>query len=437
MTESGKPLKVAVLGCGSVGSQVVRLLEEQAADLGARVGAPVELVGVAVRRLDAAREVEVPEGLLTTDAEGLVARADVDLVVEVIGGIEPARSLILSALENGASVVTANKALLAEDGPTLFEAAAKAGRDLYYEAAVAGAIPILRPLRESLAGDKVTRVLGIVNGTTNFILDKMDSSGAGFAEALEEAQELGYAEADPTADVEGFDAAAKAAILASLAFHTRVTASDVHREGITEVSAADVASATEMGCVVKLLAICELREQPGGEEAVSVRVHPAMIPRSHPLASVREAYNAVFVESEAAGQLMFYGPGAGGAPTASAVLGDLVTVARNRREGVTGAGESAYADRAVLPMGEARTRYHVAIDVDDRAGVLATVATAFAEHGVSIRTVHQEGRDDDAQLVVVSHEATDAQLRATVEHLQQMDIVREVSSVMRVEGGAE
>jgi homoserine dehydrogenase len=437
VTESGKPLKVAVLGCGSVGSQVVRLLEEQAADLGARVGAPVELVGVAVRRLDAAREVEVPEGLLTTDAEGLVARADVDLVVEVIGGIEPARSLILSALENGASVVTANKALLAEDGPTLFEAAAKAGRDLYYEAAVAGAIPILRPLRESLAGDKVTRVLGIVNGTTNFILDKMDSSGAGFADALEEAQELGYAEADPTADVEGFDAAAKAAILASLAFHTRVTASDVHREGITEVSAADVASATEMGCVVKLLAICELREQPGGEEAVSVRVHPAMIPRSHPLASVREAYNAVFVESEAAGQLMFYGPGAGGAPTASAVLGDLVTVARNRREGVTGAGESAYADRAVLPMGEARTRYHVAIDVDDRAGVLATVATAFAEHGVSIRTVHQEGRDDDAQLVVVSHEATDAQLRATVEHLQQMDIVREVSSVMRVEGGAE
>ncbi|MEN8707405.1 MAG: homoserine dehydrogenase [Nocardioides marinisabuli] len=437
MTESGKPLKVAVLGCGSVGSQVVRLLEEQAADLTARVGAPVELVGVAVRRLDAAREVEVPEGLLTTDAEGLVARDDVDLVVEVIGGIEPARSLILSALENGASVVTANKALLAEDGPTLFEAAAKAGRDLYYEAAVAGAIPILRPLRESLAGDKVTRVLGIVNGTTNFILDKMDSSGAGFGDALEEAQELGYAEADPTADVEGFDAAAKAAILASLAFHTRVTASDVHREGITEVSAADVASATEMGCVVKLLAICELREQPGGEEAVSVRVHPAMIPRTHPLASVREAFNAVFVESEAAGQLMFYGPGAGGSPTASAVLGDLVTVARNRREGVTGAGESAYADRAVLPMGEARTRYHVAIDVDDRAGVLATVATAFAEHGVSIRTVRQEGRDDDAQLVVVSHEATDAQLRATVEHLQQMDSVREVSSVMRVEGGAE
>ncbi|HEU4810516.1 MAG TPA: homoserine dehydrogenase [Nocardioides sp.] len=427
-----KTLKIAVLGCGSVGSQVVRLLLEQSGDLRARVGAPVELVGVAVRRLDAAREVEVPEGLLTTDAVGLVSRDDVDVVVEVIGGIEPARSLILAALENGASVVTANKALLAEDGPTLFEAAEKAGRDLYYEAAVAGAIPILRPLRESLAGDKVTRVLGIVNGTTNFILDKMDTSGAGFTEALEEAQELGYAEADPTADVEGFDAAAKAAILASLAFHSRVTAADVHREGISEVTAADVESARDMGSVVKLLAICELRD-----DAVSVRVHPAMIPRSHPLASVREAYNAVFVESEAAGQLMFYGPGAGGAPTASAVLGDLVTVARNRLSNTRGAGESAYADRAVLPMGETITRYHVAIDVDDRAGVLAAVANAFADQGVSIQTVRQEGRGADAQLVVVSHEATDAQLSATVAHLRGMEIVREVTSVMRVEGAAE
>ena len=387
---------------------------------------------MAVRRLDAPREVEVPEGLLTTDAKGLVTRDDVDLVIEVIGGIEPARSLVLAALEHGASVVTANKALLAEDGPTLYEAAARAGRDLYYEAAVAGAIPILRPLRESLAGDKVTRVLGIVNGTTNFVLDKMDTTGAGFAEALEEAQELGYAEADPTADVEGFDAAAKAAILASLAFHSRVTANDVHREGISEVTAADVASAREMGAVVKLLAIAEL-----SDGAVAVRVHPAMIPRSHPLASVREAFNAVFVESEAAGQLMFYGPGAGGAPTASAVLGDLVTVARNRLAGTRGAGESAYAAREVLPMGRTVTRYHVAIDVDDRAGVLAAVATAFAEQDVSIQTVRQEGRDEDAQLVVVSHRATDAQLSATVEAVRAMPFVREVTSVMRVEGEGE
>lgn len=437
VTQPERRLGVAVLGCGSVGSQVVRLLGEQADDLSARIGRRIELIGVAVRRLDAPREVEVPEGLLTTDAAGLVARDDVDVVVEVIGGIEPARGLILSALEHGASVVSANKALLAEDGPTLFEAAEKAGRDLYYEAAVAGAIPILRPLRESLAGDKVTRVLGIVNGTTNFILDKMDTSGAGFSEALEEAQDLGYAEADPTADVEGFDAAAKAAILASLAFHSRVTSFDVHREGISEVTAADVASARAMDSVVKLLAICELRGVPGGEETVAVRVHPAMIPRSHPLASVRGAFNAVFVESEAAGQLMFYGPGAGGSPTASAVLGDLVTVARNVISGARGVGESAYADRAVLPMGETMTRYHVAIDVSDRAGVLAAVATAFAEHDVSISTVRQEGRDEDAQLVVVSHAATDAQLAATVEHLRGMDIVREVTSVMRVEGGLE
>jgi homoserine dehydrogenase len=431
-----RALRVALLGCGSVGSQVVRLLHEQADDLSARVGAPIELVGVAVRRPEVQRDVDVPADLLTTDAEALVSSGDIDVVVEVIGGIEPARTLILKALENGASVVTANKALLAEDGSTLFAAAEKAGRDLYYEAAVAGAIPILRPLRESLAGDKVRRVLGIVNGTTNFILDKMDTSGAGFTEALEEAQELGYAEADPTADVEGFDAAAKAAILASLAFHTRVTAADVYREGISEVTASDVASAREMNSVVKLLAICELTEGPNGP-AVSARVHPAMIPRSHPLASVREAYNAVFVESEAAGQLMFYGPGAGGAPTASAVLGDLVTVSRNRLNDVRGPGESAYAQAEVLPMGETQTRYHVAIDVDDKAGVLAQVAHAFAEHDVSIQTVRQEGRGDDAQLVVVSHRALDSDLSATVETLRKMDDVHDVSSVMRVEGDAE
>ncbi|MGN6779946.1 MAG: homoserine dehydrogenase [Marmoricola sp.] len=431
--ESVRPVRVALLGCGVVGSQVARLLTEQAGDLAARVGAPVELVGVAVRRLGLPRDVELPEELFTTDAEDLVTREDVDVVVEVVGGIEPARSLILAALEHGASVVTANKALLAEDGATLFAAARRAGRDLYYEAAVAGAIPILRPLRESLAGDRVTRVLGIVNGTTNFILDRMDSAGSGFAEALDEAQRLGYAEADPTADVEGFDAAAKAAILASLAFHTRVTAADVHREGIVDVTAGDVASAREMGCVVKLLAICALEEGPDGS-AVSARVHPAMSPRTHPLASVREAYNAVFVESEAAGQLMFYGPGAGGSPTASAVLGDLVTVARNRLAEVAGPGDSSYAGLSVLPMGRTQTRYHVQIDVEDKPGVLASVAQAFAERGVSIQTVRQEGRGDDAQLVVVSHTASDADLADTVESIRGMAHVRDVSSVMRVEG---
>jgi len=432
MNQTLPTLKVALLGCGVVGTEVARLLTEQADDLALRVGARLELAGIAVRRVGHRRSPAIDRSLLTADPLALATRPDVDIVVEVIGGIEPARSLLLAALKGGKPVVTANKALLAENGAEIYGAAREYGADLYYEASVAGAIPILRPLRESLAGDTVYRVLGIVNGTTNFILDRMDSSGAGFAESLEEAQALGYAEADPTADVEGFDAAAKAAILASLAFHTPVTAADVHREGISEVTAADVASARDMDSVVKLLAVAEL-----SGDAVAVRVHPAMIPRSHPLASVREAFNAVFVESEAAGQLMFYGPGAGGAPTASAVLGDLVTVARNRVAGTRGAGESAYADRRVLPMGETVTRYHVAIDVDDRAGVLAAVATAFADHGVSIQTVRQEGRGADAQLVVVSHQATDAQLSATVAALRDMEIVREVTSVMRVEGGDE
>ncbi|MEU6746783.1 homoserine dehydrogenase [Spirillospora sp. NPDC046719] len=436
------PLRVALLGCGVVGSEVVRLLREQADDLAARVGTPLELAGVAVRRPERVRAGVDPE-LVTTDAQALVTRDDVDIVVEVIGGIEPARTLILEAMKTGKSVVTANKALLAEDGATLFAAAREYGADLYYEASVAGAIPLLRPLRESLVGDHVHRVLGIVNGTTNYILDQMDSAGAGFHEALEEAQALGYAEADPTADVEGFDAAAKAAILAQLAFHTPVTAADVHREGITEVSAADVAGAKGMDCVVKLLAICERVPSDGGAgdgrdgrngRGVSVRVYPAMIPRTHPLASVREAYNAVFVEAESAGSLMFYGAGAGGAPTASAVLGDLVAVARNVVGGTPGPVEVTYAKLPVLPMGETVTRYYIHLDVTDEAGVLATVAEEFARHEVSIQAVRQVGLGEEAQLVVVTHRAPDAALSAVVEGLRGLDSVREVASVMRVEG---
>lgn len=425
-----RPLKVALLGCGVVGSQVARLMATHADDLAARIGAPVELAGVAVRRPGRAHGTVAPE-LITTDAAALVARGDIDVVVELIGGIEPARTLINSAFEHGASVVTANKALLAEDGPALYAAAARRAADLYFEASVAGAIPLLRPLRESLAGDKVNRVLGIVNGTTNFILDRMESSGAGYGEALEEATALGYAEADPTADVEGFDAAAKAAILAGIAFHTRVRLDDVHREGITEVTAADIASARQMGCTVKLLAICE-RTEDG--RSVTARVHPAMIPLSHPLASVREAYNAVFVEADAAGQLMFYGPGAGGAPTASAVLGDLVAACRNKLGGGRGPGESAYARLPVSPMGEVVTRYHISLDVADKPGVLAQCAMVFADHGVSIDTVRQTGKDGEAQLVVVTHRASDAALSATVEALRRLDTVHGVASTMRVEG---
>ncbi|MGW6643175.1 homoserine dehydrogenase [Streptomyces sp. A244] len=425
-----RPLKVALLGCGVVGSEVARIMTTHADDLTARIGAPVELAGVAVRRPDRVREGIAPE-LVTTDATALVKRGDIDVVVEVIGGIEPARGLITTAFEHGASVVSANKALLAQDGAALHAVAEEHGRDLYYEAAVAGAIPLIRPLRESLAGDKINRVMGIVNGTTNFILDKMDSSGAGYQEALDEATALGYAEADPTADVEGFDAAAKAAILAAIAFHTRVRLDDVYREGMTEVTAADFASAKEMGCTIKLLAICE---RAGDGASVTARVHPAMIPLSHPLASVRGAYNAVFVESDAAGQLMFYGPGAGGSPTASAVLGDLVAVCRNRLSGTTGPGESAYAALPVSPMGDVVTRYHISLDVADKPGVLAQVATVFAEHGVSIDTVRQSGKDGEASLVVVTHRASDAALTGTVEALRKLDTVRGVASIMRVEG---
>jgi homoserine dehydrogenase len=426
----GAPIRVALLGCGVVGSSVATMLTTHADDLAARVGAPLELVGIAVRRPGRDRSgIPVDPAVFTADAAELVTRADI--VIEVIGGIDPARELILSAMKHGASVVTANKALLAEDGPTLYAAADSAGVDLYYEAAVAGAIPILRPIRESLAGDEVHRVMGIVNGTTNFVLDQMDTTGAGFAEVVAQAQALGYAEADPTADVEGFDAAAKAAILASLAFHTRVRGADVFREGITEVSAADIQAAKDMDCVVKLLAICERTA-----DGVGVRVHPAMIPRSHPLGAVRDAYNAVFVEASAAGELMFYGKGAGGDPTASAVLGDVVAVARHRVAGSRGPGQSAYADLPVLPMGQSTTRYHISLDVTDRPGVLAQVAGAFADQEVSIETVRQriDPGSGRANLIIVTHRATDAALSTTVDALSGLPVVDEVVSVMRVEG---
>ncbi len=440
-------VRVAVLGCGTVGTEVVRLLTEQADDLTARIGAPVRLAGVAVRRPH--RHAWLTENfgdLVTTDAAALVARDDIDVVVEVIGGIEPVRTLLLEALKSGKSVVTANKALLAEDGPTLAEAADASGADLYYEAAVAGAIPLLRPLRESLAGDRITRVAGIVNGTSNFILSAMASGGTSYADALEEATRLGYAEADPSADVDGYDAASKAAILATLSFHTRVTASDVHREGMRDVSAADIAAAKVLGCTIKLLAICERVHDtaPDGTitESVSARVYPAMVPLGHPLAGVDGAFNAVFVEAEAAGQLMFYGQGAGGAPTASAVLGDLVAVARNHVAAGRGPRESAYASLPVRPVGDVPTRYHVDLEVADREGVLAAIAGEFARNGVSIAAVRQTGgvagaADGDpgqARLTVVTHTAPDSALAGTVAALQDLDVVLGVTGVIRVEG---
>ena len=434
-------VRVALLGCGVVGTEVARLMTSQAADLAARAGAPLELVGIAVRDLDAQRDPVIDRALLTTDAASLVDRADV--VVEVLGGIEPARSLLLRAIAGGAAVVTANKALLGQDGPTLYAAADAAGVDLYFEAAVAGAIPLVRPVRESLAGDRVTRVLGIVNGTTNYVLDQMATAGLELEQAVKQAQELGYAEADPTADVEGSDAAAKAAILASLAFHTRVSVDDVHREGILGITADDVAWAAETGHVIKLLAIAERVGAPGYDDepdtrGIVVRVHPALVPLGHPLAGVRGAFNAVFVEAEAAGELMFYGRGAGGAPTASAVLGDLVTVARHRVLGGKGPVESSYAELPVHGIAEALTRYQIHLRVADRSGVLAQVAQVFAAHDVSIEVVRQGqaivAGGGQADLLVVTHAARDAALSATVADLAGLPVVAAVLSVLRVEG---
>ena len=424
-----KTLKVGMLGCGTVGSQVARLMVANKADLASRAGAELELVKVAVRDTSVKRE-GISSNLITEDAQSVVNDPSIDLIIEVMGGISPAKELILTALKNGKSVVTANKALLAKEGAALYEAASNANVGLYYEAAVAGAIPILRPLRESLVGDQVLRIMGIVNGTTNYILTKMDESGTAFSDALKQAQDLGFAEADPTADVEGFDAADKAAILAGLAFHSRVTDKDVYREGITKITAADVKVAKAMDMVIKLLAITELTSE--GE--ISVRVHPALISRNHPLASVRESFNAVFVQAKSAGEMMFYGRGAGGEPTASAVLGDLVAIARHKVLGGIGPKESDYASLKIAAIGQTKTRYLIRLNVADKPGVLESVAHVFASHGVSIQTVRQSGIGDKAELIVMTHSSTELALATTVKDLGKLPVVTDVASVLRVEG---
>jgi len=436
-------LRVALLGAGSVGAQVASLLLQHGDELASRVGAGLELVGVAVRDLDAPRTTDIPRELLTTDARSLILGSDI--VIELMGGIEPAREYLELALTSGADVITANKALLATHGPELFAIAEQVGAQLYYEAAVGGAIPIIRPLRDSLAGDRVRRILGIVNGTTNYILDRMDRDGDTLEQALAVATELGYAEADPTADIEGYDAAQKATILASLAFHTTVPVEGVYREGITGVTREQVVAAQRSGFVVKLLAVCERLVDPEtGEDGVSARVHPALIPATHPLAAVHGANNAVFVEAEAAGSLMFYGAGAGGVQTASAVLGDLVSAARRHVVGGPGVAESTHADLPILPISSVTTRYQIRLSVLDRPGVLAQIATLFSDHGVSVEAVQQsvttpqgdghEGEAPGATLVIGTHRATEAALAATVASLAESPVVARVESVLRVEG---
>ena len=427
MQTAYRPIRVALLGAGSVGSQVARLLIENRDELAQRVGTDVELAGVLVRDPKLTRDAVIPKDLLTSDAEKLILGSDI--VIELLGGIEPAKTYVRMALESGADVVTANKALIAAHGPELFDLAEQLGAQLYFEAAVGGAIPIIRPLRESLAGDKVNRVMGIVNGTTNFILDRMESTGADFDEALAEATALGYAEADPTADIEGFDAASKAAILASLAFHSEVPVEKVYREGISGITAITIETARQAGYTVKLLAICE---RVG--EGLVARVHPTLIPLTHPLAAVRGAYNAVFVEAESAGQLMFYGAGAGGTQTASAVLGDLVSAAKRHLAGGPGLSDSVHADLESLPVQEIETRYQITLQVLDLPGVLASIASIFATHDVSVETVSQTPAEEDALLTVMTHRASESDLEQVVASLRKNEAVRNVTSVIRVEG---
>ena len=432
--DGNSTVRIGLLGCGNVGAALVQLVADNGDAVAARTGLRLEIARVAVSDLSRPRPVEFAPGVLTDDPAGIVADPDIDLIVEVVGGVEPARTLILTALEAGKPVVTANKELLATHGAELFDAAVKSGVDLLFEAAVCGAIPLMRPLRESLAGDRISRVIGIVNGTTNFILTRMTEGGDSFATALAEAQALGYAERDPTADVEGFDAAAKAAIIASVAFGIDVRAGDVHREGITGVTTDDIAMAARLGYAVKLLAVADSVPGPGGDQ-VAVRVHPAMVPLDHPLAAVREAYNAVFIQGDAAGELMFYGRGAGGRPTASAVLGDVVDAASNRRQGTSAsAGVAGLATARLRPMDELESQYYLSLDVADKPGVLERVAHAFSRNEVSIVQVLQLGMGEEARLMLVTHTARERDMQATVAELRQLDVVDRVGSLLRVIG---
>ncbi len=425
-----KIIRVGILGFGNVGGALVGLIAENGATIATRAGVALRVDRVAVRNVSKNRPVALAEGVLTADAAAVVADPDIDVIVEVIGGIEPARALILEALAQGKPVITANKELLANVGTELFDAAERSGVDLLFEASVAGGIPLIRPLRESLAGEKIRRVTGIVNGTTNFILTRMSEEKSSFADALAEAQSLGYAERDPTADVEGFDAAAKAAILASIAFGAKIVAGDVYREGIAQITAADIAAAADLGYVVKLLAVAE-----DLDGSIAVRVHPAMIPSHHPLATVRGSFNAVFVEGDTVGELMLYGRGAGGGPTAVAVLGDLVDAAKNLRSGARGATFGTLERIPIHPIDEVESQFYVTVDVADRPGVLAAIAGVFGKFDVSIQSMQQQGRGDEAHLIFVTHLAREADLRATMHEVGGLEHVEQVGSVLRVVGG--
>lgn len=432
LSSNAVPVRVGLLGCGNVGVSFVQLIDARRADIAKRTGLDLEVTRIAVRSITKDRPVAIAQGLFTTDAASVVHDPDVDLVVEVIGGIEPARELILDALKAGKPVITGNKELLANHGTELFAAADAAGVDLLFEAAVAGGIPLMRPLRESLLGEPINRVMGIVNGTTNYILTRMTEAGASYADALAEAQQLGYAERDPTADVEGYDAGAKIAIIAMIAFGARVVAGDVYHEGISGITESDIAVASRLGYRIKLLGVAELFGDEDHPE-VAVRVHPAMVPVQHPLAAVRDSFNAVFIEGSAVGDLMLYGRGAGGLPTASAVLGDVIDAAMNLRQG-THAAIGQFARIPIRSIDDLSSAFYLSVEVADRPGVLARVADAFGRHGVSIRSMEQEGLGTEARLLFITHLATERDVRATLRELRELDVVDRIGSVLRVVG---
>ena len=421
-------LRIGILGCGTVGGALIRLIETDADRIAARTGVRLEVARVAVRNLSAERDVNLPPDSFTRAPASVVNSPDIHLVVETIGGIEPARQLVIDSLKSGKPVVTANKELVANVGQELFEAASAGGVDLFFEAAVGGGIPLIRVLRESLAGERITRVMGIVNGTTNFILTKMTEEGAEYADVLAEAQQLGFAEADPTADVEGSDAAAKAAILATIAFGAKVVGGDVYQEGISRISPSDIAAASHMGHVIKLLAVAEC-----DSEEVAVRVHPTMVPEHHPLASVRDSFNAVFLEGSEVGDLMLYGRGAGGGPTASAILGDVISAARNLQQGVSN-DVGVLAELAIRPIDETASAFYLQLDVEDKPGVLAVVASVFGHHGVSIRSMEQRGQGTTAHLVFITHQAREADVQATLRDLRDLNEVKDIGALIRVIG---
>lgn len=427
-----KSIKVGLLGLGTVGTGVVRIVEGHQEDLQRQIGSPIEIVKILVQDKNKARTIEVDPNKLTNNPKDIIENPEIDIVIEVMGGIELSKEYILASLENGKHIVTANKDLMALHGHEILEKAAKKSCDVLYEASVAGGVPILRTIVEGFSSDRITKMMGIVNGTTNYILSKMSQEGASYEEVLKEAQELGFAEADPTSDVEGFDAAYKMIILGTLGFHTNVGIEDVDAKGITQVSTEDILYGKQLGYEVKLLGIAERQD-----ELINISVEPTMVKKSHPLASVNGVFNAVYVYGEAVGETMFYGPGAGEMPTATSIVSDLVAVAKNLKLGVNGrTGLIPYKEKKLKTDEQISNKNFLRLHVADRAGVLAKITQVFAEHEVSLESVLQQPNvtHSDAEIIIITHDANKAGMKKVLDHFESMDVIFKVKSVYRVEG---